>query len=99
MELRSAIVKELEAMKQRIAELEAELAAGSGANTADAAKALEGEKEKLQAAARSASSFATKCGAHSGSFSLQADSTTTCDPAPDRSREDSALFRMRIGPG
>ncbi len=50
-ELRSTIVKELEAMKQRIAELEAELAAGSGANTADAAKALEGEKEKLQASA------------------------------------------------
>jgi hypothetical protein len=48
-ELRSAIVKELEAMKQRIAELEAELAAGNGANTSDAAKALEGEKEKLQA--------------------------------------------------
>src|SRR5580658_1362484 len=38
-ELRSAIVKELEAMKQRIAELEAELAAGSGANASDAAKA------------------------------------------------------------
>jgi hypothetical protein len=50
-ELRSAIVKELEAMKQRIAELEAELAAGSVANTSDAAKALEGEKEKLQASA------------------------------------------------
>ncbi len=48
-ELRSAIVKELEAMKQRIAELEAELAAGSAANTSDAAKALQGEKEKLQA--------------------------------------------------
>lgn len=50
-ELRSAIVKELEAMKQRIAELEAELAAGSVANTSDAAKALQGEKEKLQASA------------------------------------------------
>jgi hypothetical protein len=50
-ELRSAIVKELEAMKQRIAELEAELAAGSGANASDAAKALQGEKEELQATA------------------------------------------------
>src|SRR5580658_1041670 len=50
-ELRSAIVKELEAMKQRIAELEAELAAGSGANTADAAKALQGQKDELQATA------------------------------------------------
>src|SRR5271156_1835525 len=47
-ELRSAIVKELEAMKQRIAELEAELAAGSGANSSDAANALQGEKEKLE---------------------------------------------------
>ncbi len=46
-ELRPAILKELEAMKQRIAELEAELAAGSEATTSDAAKALEGEKEKL----------------------------------------------------
>jgi Putative beta-barrel porin-2, OmpL-like. bbp2 len=50
-ELRSAIVKELEAMKQRIAELEAELAAGSGANASDAAKALQGEKDELQATA------------------------------------------------
>jgi Putative beta-barrel porin-2, OmpL-like. bbp2 len=50
-ELRSAIVKELEAMKQRIAELEAELAAGSGANASDAAKALAGEKEKLEPSA------------------------------------------------
>ena len=50
-ELRSAIVKELEAMKQRIAELEAELAAGSGANASDAAKALQGEKEELQVSA------------------------------------------------
>jgi hypothetical protein len=50
-ELRSAIVKELEAMKQRIAELEAELAAGSGANASDAAKALQGQKEKLEATA------------------------------------------------
>jgi hypothetical protein len=46
-ELRPAILKELEAMKQRIAELEAELTAGSEATTSDAAKALEGEKEKL----------------------------------------------------
>jgi hypothetical protein len=50
-ELRSAIVKELEAMKQRIAELEAELAAGSGANASDAAKALQGQKDELQATA------------------------------------------------
>jgi hypothetical protein len=48
-ELRSAIVKELEAMKQRIAELEAELAAGSGATASDAANALQGEKAKLEA--------------------------------------------------
>jgi hypothetical protein len=46
-ELRPAMVKELEAMKQRIAELEAELAA-SGANASDAATALDGEKEKLK---------------------------------------------------
>jgi hypothetical protein len=45
-ELRPAIVKELEAMKKRIAELEAELAAG-GATATDAATALEGAKEKL----------------------------------------------------
>jgi hypothetical protein len=50
-ELRPAIMKELEAMKQRIAELEAELAAGSGASASDAAKALEGEKEKLEPSA------------------------------------------------
>jgi Putative beta-barrel porin-2, OmpL-like. bbp2 len=47
-ELRPAILKELEAMKQRIAELEAELAAGSGVNASDAANALQGEKEKLE---------------------------------------------------
>jgi hypothetical protein len=46
-ELRPAILKELEAMKQRIAELEAELAA-SGATATDAATALEGAKEKLE---------------------------------------------------
>jgi hypothetical protein len=46
-DVRPAMVKELEAMKQRIAELEAELAA-SGATTADAATALESAKEKLE---------------------------------------------------
>jgi Putative beta-barrel porin-2, OmpL-like. bbp2 len=46
-ELRPAIAKELEAMKQRIAELEAEMAA-SGATAADAAAALEGAKQSLQ---------------------------------------------------
>ena len=50
-ELRPAIVKELEAMKQRIAELEAEIAASSVANASDAAKALEGEKQKLEPSA------------------------------------------------
>jgi hypothetical protein len=45
-ELRPAIVKELDAMKQRIAELEAALAA-SGATATDAATALQGAKEKL----------------------------------------------------
>jgi Putative beta-barrel porin-2, OmpL-like. bbp2 len=45
-ELRPALTKELEAMKQRIAELEAEIEA-SGAATADAATALQGEKEHL----------------------------------------------------
>jgi Putative beta-barrel porin-2, OmpL-like. bbp2 len=38
-------------MKQRIAELEAELAAGSVANASDAAKALQGEKEELRVSA------------------------------------------------
>lgn len=47
-ELRPAMMKELEAMKQRIAELEAELAA-SGATTADAATALEGARKTLEA--------------------------------------------------
>jgi hypothetical protein len=45
-EVRPALVKELEAMKQRIAELEAEIEA-SGASTADAATALQGAKENL----------------------------------------------------
>jgi hypothetical protein len=44
--LRPAMVKELEAMKQRIAELEAELAA-SGATASDAATALQGAKENF----------------------------------------------------
>ena len=46
-ELRPAIVKELEAMKQRIAELEKELAA-SGVTAADAATALKGAEENLE---------------------------------------------------
>src|ERR1700691_3247449 len=45
-ELRPAMVKELEAMKQRIAELEAELEA-SGATASDAAAALQGAKENF----------------------------------------------------
>ena len=45
-EVRPALVRELEAMKQRIAELEAEIEA-SGASTADAATALQGAKENL----------------------------------------------------
>jgi hypothetical protein len=45
-DLRPAMLKELEAMKQRIAELEAELAA-SGTTATDAATALEGAKETL----------------------------------------------------
>jgi hypothetical protein len=45
-DLRPAIAKELAAMKQRIAELEAEMAA-SGATAGDAATALQGAKENL----------------------------------------------------
>jgi hypothetical protein len=45
-DIRPALTKELEAMKQRIAELEAEIAA-SGASTADAASALQGAKQAL----------------------------------------------------
>jgi hypothetical protein len=67
-ELRPAIVKELEAMKKRIAELEAELAA-SGATTTDAATALEGAKEKLAPAAVPAAALG------------QAESVTQPEPA------------------
>ena len=45
-DIRPALAKELEAMKLRIAELEAELKA-SGATSSDAAKALEDEKKTL----------------------------------------------------
>jgi Putative beta-barrel porin-2, OmpL-like. bbp2 len=45
-DIRPALAKELEAMKLRIAEIEAELKA-SGATTSDAAKALEGERNHL----------------------------------------------------
>ena len=45
-DVRPGLVKELEEMKLRIAELEAELKA-SGASSSDAAKALEGEKKAL----------------------------------------------------
>ncbi len=45
-DIRPALAKELEAMKLRIAQLEAELAA-SGATAADAATALQGAKETL----------------------------------------------------
>jgi hypothetical protein len=67
-ELRPAIVKELEAMKKRIAELEAELAA-SGATATDAATALEGAKEKLAPAAVPAAALG------------QAESVTQPEPA------------------
>jgi hypothetical protein len=45
-DIRPALAKELEAMKQRIAELEAELAA-SGATATDAATALQGAKQNF----------------------------------------------------
>jgi hypothetical protein len=45
-DIRPALTKELEAMKQRIAELEAEISAG-GATAGDAATALQGAKETL----------------------------------------------------
>ena len=47
-ELRSAIVKELEAMKQRIAELEAELAAGSGATHQTRLKLCKGRRKSYR---------------------------------------------------
>ena len=63
---RPALVKELEAMKQRIAEIESELAAG-GASATDAATALEGEKEKLEPGA---------------AMQKEAGQTTLAQPAP-----------------
>jgi hypothetical protein len=55
---RLALSKELEAMKQRIAELEAEIAAG-GATAGDAATALQGAKETLVPGAAPALQAAT----------------------------------------
>ncbi len=78
-ELRSAIVKELEAMKQRIAELEAELAAGSGATASDAAKALQGEKNELQASAAPAAMLRSAVPPAAVS---QAESVQTVTPPP-----------------
>jgi hypothetical protein len=78
-DLRSAIVKELEAMKQRIAELEAELAAGSGANASDAAKALQGEKEELKASAAPPTLLRS---AVSPAAVSQAESVQTVTPPP-----------------
>jgi Putative beta-barrel porin-2, OmpL-like. bbp2 len=59
-DLRPALTQELEAMKKRIAQLEAEIEA-SGASTADAATALQGAKENLVpgAALQAASPAAT----------------------------------------
>jgi Putative beta-barrel porin-2, OmpL-like. bbp2 len=71
-DIRPALTKELEAMKQRIAELEAEIAA-SGATAADAASALQGAKQNLLPALQAASPAAA----------LAQPAPAAVDPGPD----------------
>jgi Putative beta-barrel porin-2, OmpL-like. bbp2 len=83
-ELRPSLTKELEAMKQRIAELEAEIAA-SGASTADAATALQGAKENLVPgaalqAASPAAALAQPAPAAAATPDLDAEVTTKSAP-------------------
>jgi hypothetical protein len=74
-DLRPALAKELEAMKQRMAEIEAELKAGEP-KPSDAATALEGAKKGLEPAAQVASIQP----APDASSSLPAETTTESIP-------------------
>jgi hypothetical protein len=74
-DLRPALAKELEAMKQRMAEIEAELKAGEP-KPSDAATALEGAKKELEPAAQVASVQPVP----DASSSLPAETTTESIP-------------------
>jgi hypothetical protein len=75
--LRPALAKELEAMKQRIAEIEAELKAGEPMPS-DAATALEGAKKELEP--RPAAQVASVQPVPDASSSLPAETTTQSAP-------------------